>query len=153
MDDFLGFLVMVIYLIAVFSGKKKKNQKAKQKQRRNFERAFASRAQENRRQMERGAKTDVLSAEAIWFPEHEACEAQRVHLHTVTQQQMHEAGEGEDPCHAGSATEIPDETILTSEEETDSELAKDVLRGVIMSEILMRPCERMAIKRNGRSAT
>ena len=63
-------------------------------------------------------------------------------------QAMEQAGEGEDPCHAGAAPERPpmdDET-----KETDVQRAafeSDVLRGVVMSEVLTRPSERAALRR------
>lgn len=77
-------------------------------------------------------------------PEEEACESQPIHLHTAGQSQMMRAGEGEDPCHAGGYmhSETPEETDTSAQEQTRSALAQDVLRGVIMSEILTRPHER-----------
>ena len=61
---------------------------------------------------------------------------------------LEQAGEGEDPCHAGAAPERPpmdDET-----KETDVQRAafeSDVLHGVVMSEVLTRPSERAALRR------
>ena len=75
-------------------------------------------------------------------------DAPRIHLHQADQQTMEQAGEGEDPCHAGAAPERPpmdDET-----KETDAPRAAfegDVLRGVVMSEVLTRPSERAALRR------
>ena len=75
-------------------------------------------------------------------------DAPRIHLHQADQQAMEQAGEGEDPCHAGAAPERPpmdDET-----KETDVQRAafeSDVLRGVVMSEVLTRPSERAALRR------
>lgn len=75
-------------------------------------------------------------------------DAPRIHLHQADQQTMEQAGEGEDPCHAGAAPERPpmdDET-----KETDVQRAafeSDVLRGVVMSEVLTRPSERAALRR------
>ena len=72
----------------------------------------------------------------------------RIHLHHADEQAMEQAGEGEDPCHAGAAPERPpmdDET-----RETDAQRAafeSDVLRGVVMSEVLTRPSERAALRR------
>ena len=72
----------------------------------------------------------------------------RIHLHHADEQAMEQAGEGEDPCHAGAAPERPpmdDET-----KETDVQRAafeSDVLRGVVMSEVLTRPSERAALRR------
>ena len=158
MDDFLGFVVLVIYLIAAFSGKKKKAKKKQKKQRDAFERAFDSGMLEELRQM----KAEPSQAATV-FPEGAmpmepertaACETRPIHLHVVTQQELHDAQEGEDPCHAGGAEELPDEVETFSlEEEADDELRKEVLRGVIMSEILTRPRDRMALRGNRRSAT
>lgn len=102
------------------------------------------------------AKTAEESARV--FERHEAqsgfddpCDSEdapRIHLHQADQQTMEQAGEGEDPCHAGAAPERPpmdDET-----RETDGQRAafeSDVLRGVVMSEVLTRPSERAALRR------
>ena len=66
----------------------------------------------------------------------------------VLPNRMRDAGEGEDPCHVGAASReedvfAPRETDRRKEEA----LARDVLRGVVMSEILMRPHERAALRR------
>ena len=77
------------------------------------------------------------------------CE-QRIHLHHADEQAMEQAGEGEDPCHAGAAPKRPepDETYEPTEEEARrAAFQSDVLRGVIMSEILTRPGERAAVRR------
>ena len=74
----------------------------------------------------------------------------RIHLHHADEQAMEQAGEGEDPCHAGAAPKR-----LTQEEEDESAgkdeqraaFQSDVLRGIIMSEILTRPGERAAVRR------
>ena len=74
-----------------------------------------------------------------------------LHLHEVTQAQLRDAGEGEDPCHAGrsprtaqAAQSAPGGMQPTMQDGTDAEAARELLRGVIMSEILERPCERRA---------
>ncbi|MFR6026758.1 MAG: hypothetical protein ACLUMK_09555 [Christensenellales bacterium] len=72
----------------------------------------------------------------------------RIHLHHADEQAMEQAGEGEDPCHAGAAPERPpmdDETAKTDVQR--AAFQSDVLRGVIMSEILTRPGERAAVRR------
>ena len=84
------------------------------------------------------AKTAEESARV--FERHEAqsgfddpCDSEdapRIHLHQADQQAMEQAGEGEDPCHAGAAP-----------------FESDVLRGVVMSEVLTRPSERAALRR------
>ena len=69
---------------------------------------------------------------------------------TEEEQAMEQAGEGEDPCHAGAAPKRPepDEAYEpTKEEARRAAFQSDVLRGVIMSEILTRPGERAAVKR------
>lgn len=74
----------------------------------------------------------------------------RIHLHHADEQAMEQAGEGEDPCHAGDAPKRPepDEAYEPTEEEARrAAFQSDVLRGVIMSEILMRPGERAAVRR------
>ena len=74
----------------------------------------------------------------------------RIHLHHADEQAMEQAGEGEDPCHAGAAPKRPepDETYEPTEEEARrAAFQSDVLRGVIMSEILTRPGERAAVRR------
>ena len=74
----------------------------------------------------------------------------RIHLHHADEQVMEQAGEGEDPCHAGAAPKRPepDEAYEPTEEEARrAAFQSDVLRGVIMSEILTRPGERAAVRR------
>ena len=74
----------------------------------------------------------------------------RIHLHHADEQAMEQVGEGEDPCHAGAAPKRPepDEAYEPTEEEARrAAFQSDVLRGVIMSEILTRPGERAAVRR------
>ena len=146
MDDMLSIvLVVLFYLVVTFGGSKKK--KAKQTARR------ATQSQD----IQFAGAFDIEgqpSCEGASAKQYEAdCEQRRIHLHEVTQQQMHEAFEGEDPCHAGQAPEIREEAVFSYDEEQVQAdgFAQDVLRGVIMSEILTRPCQRAAMKRNGRS--
>ena len=146
MDDVLSILLVVIfYLVATFSSNKKKKARQKQKktiqsQEIRFDSAFDEEGQPS-------SEGDVHRAYE------ENCEQSRIHLHEVTQHQMNEALEGEDPCHAGRAPESQDDVLFSYDEEQRQAdgLAQDVLRGVIMSEILTRPCQRAAMKRNGRS--
>jgi len=66
----------------------------------------------------------------------------------VSDDQMLHAAEGEDPCHAGgvqSAVVLQESEIA---DETQQDLAQNVLRSVIMSEVLMRPNERRALQRS-----
>ena len=94
----------------------------------------------------RGPGALAADAEDAAFPE-EDCEAHApgLHLHAVTQERLRTAGEGEDPCHAGGAVRpaaqrepVPDD----AEHAQDNEAARELLRGVILSEILERPCAR-----------
>ncbi|MFR0859325.1 MAG: hypothetical protein ACLSIR_06445 [Christensenellales bacterium] len=74
----------------------------------------------------------------------------RIHLHHADEQAMEQVGEGEDPCHAGAAPKRPepDEAYEPTEEEARrAAFQSDVLRGVIMSEILTRPGERAVVRR------
>ena len=61
--------------------------------------------------------------------------------------------EGEDPCHAGGAVRPAAEREPApdaAEHTQDNEAARELLRGVILSEILERPCERRARLQNRR---
>lgn len=144
MDDFIGIIVLaVIYMVAAASfrkgrqGQKKKRAKreAAELREHQFDEAFQS------------AQAVFTAASSRKEPlSHMAdadCERKPLHLHEVTQQQFAAAGEGEDPCHAGHAPER-EQSILLEETPEPHPLADDVLRGVIMSEILQRPCDRMA---------
>ena len=102
------------------------------------------------------AKTAEESARV--FERHEAqsgfddpCDSEdapRIHLHQADQQTMEQAGEGEAPCHAGAAPERPPMDDETREEDVQrAAFESDVLRGVVMSEVLTRPSERAALRR------
>ena len=151
MDD-LVVVVLIVFAVfnAVRNGKKKKKKgqsagpalSAKQKRaaaqkdrQADFSAAFA-RSHES---AESAAKTKAAKDERLHGP--------GVHLHDVTQAQMSEAQEGEDPCHAGSApVAMPEEAAPANP--LREAMANDLLCGVIMSEILTRPCQRQtAIRR------
>ena len=74
-----------------------------------------------------------------------------IHLHQVTEQEFEAAQEGDDPCHAGGLTAVRLEHHDGEDaSEADLEamrLDSDILRGVIMREVLMRPAERAALRR------
>jgi len=154
LDDFLSIIVVVALYLAIAAGgnKKKKARNAKQRASRTrntaFDQAFAGSGKVSA--WRTSAQEEGASAL------HEACASSRIHLHEVTQQQMAESAEGEDPCHRGGADEVRDvhDSAAFSYDEVQQEqnaLAQDVLRGVIMSEILTRPCDHAAIRRNRRS--
>ena len=153
MEDFIGIIVLVLIALVSASGKKKKKAEKPVRQRRQaekpretgFEQAFARKqAEALKQQAERLAPGKA---------EHEAdCDRRPLHLHEVTPRQMEAAGEGEDPCHAGyHAPEEPSPIYAPEAAQADFR-AQELLRGVIMSEILKRPCERMAERHDRRRA-
>ncbi|MFR2494948.1 MAG: hypothetical protein ACLTBF_04310 [Christensenellales bacterium] len=94
-------------------------------------------------------RAGVLQADEFDDPCEQEAEP-HIHLHHADEQAMEQAGEGEDPCHAGAAPKRPepDEAYEPTEEEARrAAFQSDVLRGVIMSEILTRPGERAAVRR------
>lgn len=148
MEDFpLLILFFIIYLIAGSSGRKRRKEKTARSG------PMRTRAQGERRDkhaQQRDGHTEagfqtVFSQDPVQTELH--CEQRRVHLHDVSNEEMLMAGEGEDPCHAGG---IRDMSMHDSDDPTEQETiqAQDVLRGVIMSEILMRPHERIALQRS-----
>ncbi|MBQ8619966.1 MAG: hypothetical protein IJ418_20995 [Clostridia bacterium] len=151
MEDFLTLLlIFIIYLIAGFSKKKKTKQAPAKKKA-----PMRTRAQGEQRDV-RAALRDrqTMDGFSSAFAEPAAredapCAQQRIHLHEVSQQKLREAAEGEDPCHLGG--EAAQEDGAYSEADGAQEaLRQDVLRGVIMSEILTRPQERRAMQRSRR---
>ncbi len=77
-----------------------------------------------------------------------APEKRGMRLVNIDQERMQAAGEGEDPCHVGAASSRRREPLQQGEERALWRLsAEDVWRGVIMSEVLMRPQERAALRR------
>lgn len=147
MEDILGVLIVLVYLFAAVSGKKKKQKSRKTQQakrrRTDFAQAFASREADAQDALRRSAPDDAHADE---------CAAERIHLHEVSQEQFSLAGEGEDPCHAGGTPAQEDAFDMEESGEAQRAFAQDVLRGVVMSEILTRPCDRAASRRNRRSA-
>lgn len=155
MEDFLGLIVVIAVVLLSASGSKKKKQKKQNRQRRRSAARFA--AERERTDAGRYAR-DARAARgfaAAFEQQRMDCAAQPIHLHDADPQAMRAAGEGEDPCHAGGhnayeQAAAPD--AAASMDEQKQALAQDVLRGVVMSEILMRPADRMALRRGGRRA-
>lgn len=147
MEDFpLLVLFFIIYLIAGSSSRKKKQKK---QARRSPMRTRSQGEQLDKHALMRDRRTTEGFQTA--FPEKQdsaelPCDQKRMHLHEVTDEQMLHAAEGEDPCHAGGNTAPAVEPEIYLEEEQQA-FARDVLRGMIMSEILMRPHERAAIRK------
>ena len=164
MEDLLSIIVLILYFVAVgAAGKNKKKKKAKQRTagRREvqFEQAF-ERIMDAARSLEQKAaagentpkdtkETVMIDAEegedpcheTMLRPQHEGMKLQR-----ISQVQLDTAGEGEDPCHSGGAlqnAEFQEESPILQSPIFDTEdkdaFARDVLRGVMMSEILKRP--------------
>lgn len=153
-DLFIVAVVLLIYAAVAWPAKKKgarrrgKNpRRARQTQ---FERAFEADSGE-KRDVKQEQEALRKAAAAKMQRREPGCETSRIHLHEVTQAQMNTAAEGEDPCHGGHAPQrAQDADFLPEAELEPNALAQDVLRGVIMSEILQRPCERR--KRSGWSS-
>ena len=153
MEDFIGIIVVVLIALVSASGKKKKAEKlarqrkqAEKPREAKLDQAFAPKQAETlKRQAERQApKKAVREAD---------CDKRPLHLHEVSQPQMAQAGEGEDPCHAGSH---PLEELSSVYEPQTAQIdlrGQELVRGVIMSEILRRPCERMAERHDRRRAS
>ena len=153
MEDFIGIIVVVLIALVSASGKKKKAEKlarqrkqAEKPREAKLDQAFAPKQAETlKRQAERQApKKAVREAD---------CDKRPLHLHEVSQPQMAQAGEGEDPCHAGSH---PLEELSSVYEPQTAQIdlrGQELMRGVIMSEILRRPCERMAERHDRRRAS
>ena len=148
------FVAALLVMVQVAAGGKKKKKKGS-----------PNRPPVKKNEAKQAAPTDRPEAKtaeesARVFERHEAqsgfddpCDSEdapRIHLHQVDDQTMEQAGEGEDPCHAGSAPKRPpldDEDEPTEEDARRAAFQSDVLRGVIMSEILTRPAERAAVRR------
>lgn len=168
MEDILSLaVVFIFYIIAVSSDKKRKKKRQARR-----ERASAQRMQkqEDIRDLLQEAEELAQEAEELARDAHSSrgaqaaqqpCREQRIHLHEATQAQMRFAAEGEDPCHHGEASFANDETenemdamdspIYAQETDADrQQLAQDMLRGVIMSEILTRPCAGRSMQKNRR---
>ena len=151
MEDFPILLIFFIfYLIAGFSGKKKKGHRTAKsgpmRTRAQGEQIDNKTTQRNRHTLE-GFESAFEQTKSY---EEADCEGDRIHLHNVSQAAMLHAAEGEDPCHGGNSAVQGGFDFAQDESETLLELREDVLRGVVMSEILMRPHERRALQRSRR---
>jgi len=145
-------IVFALYLTAASSTKKKKKKRAGTREQRAPLRTRKWGEQADKRAIERDRKTHTGFGEAFGDvhaqDEKASCAAQPMHLHVVSQERFACAAEGEDPCHAGGASWQEDQTDELQREISFE--AQDVLFGVMMSEILLRPQERAALKRGRR---
>ncbi|MGN0772325.1 MAG: hypothetical protein ACI4MP_00850 [Candidatus Ventricola sp.] len=126
-------ILLILYVIAVAGGRKKKTNKQSKQRQRNARAASRTQTREERvctrtEQTAQGFSAAFGRAQSAPVPE------------------------GEDACHPAPERERTeaDEPECEAIRETEAgALAQDVLRGVIMSEILTRPCERRARNRRG----
>lgn len=165
MDDLLSLVVLVVFYIIAANSRKKRAEKkarrdskhgksvqAKHGERRTVEEPW----EEIRRNLSMALDTlnqakPEKDAQASAPITEKACPTQRLHLHETTQQQMQEAREGEDPCHAGDARETEDDELTADVDAEPEELARSMLYGVIMSEVLTRPSERVQTRMKRRA--
>lgn len=153
MGEMLWYLLVAAFFVIVeviAVGKKKKRPAAKLHEPKRAAPPEMTQKQADETARER-ARVFEQADEADEFDDPCEQEAEpRIHLHHADEQAMEQAGEGEDPCHAGAAPKRPepDEAYEPTEEEARrAAFQSDVLRGVIMSEILTRPGERAAGRR------
>ena len=126
-------ILLILYVIAVAGGRKKKT--TKQNRQRQRPARAASRTQ-MREERPRTRKEQTAQGFSTAF----------------ARKQSAPVPEGEDPCHPAPKCEQvqADRQAREPEQETEPDaLAQDVLRGIVMSEILTRPCERRARNRQG----
>lgn len=126
-------ILLILYVIAVAGGRKKKTTKQNMQRQRPARAASRTQTREERprtrtEQTAQGFSTAFARKQSAPVPE------------------------GEDPCHPAPKCEQvqADRQAREPEQETEPDaLAQDVLRGIVMSEILTRPCERRARNRQG----
>lgn len=126
-------ILLILYVIAVAGGRKKKT--SKQNRQRQRPARAASRTQTRE---ERARTRTELTAQGFST--------------AFAREKSAPVPEGEDPCHPAPKREQvqADGPMHEPEQETEPDaLAQDVLRGIVMSEILTRPCERRARNRQG----
>ena len=160
MEDLLSIVVLILYfVVAGTAGKNKKKKKSNQKNAGRREVQFEQAFEQVIDAMRRNARTQATGTpkpETVHSgrnavdegedPCHEPMLSPRretIRFETVSQEEMDAAGEGEDPCHTGSVLmDSPlEHSPIFDTEDTDA-FARDVLRGVAMSEILARPAQR-----------
>lgn len=143
--EIFGFSIFVIiYLVATISEKTKKRKEKKLKK----QTVLPAQAFEGDSERDDLTKEQPIEEAAFDDPCDEE-EKPRIHLHQVSEQELEAAQEGEDPCHAGGEGTALSERDPMDDAPEPEEIRQDsdVLRGIIMSEILMRPAERSALRR------
>ena len=163
MEDLISIIVLILYFVAVSASKKnKKKKKADKKIARkrsvDFEQAFEHVIDTISSEIgEKAAQSAPAQATQIGLkqehegedPCHKAMlppQQLSMHMKNVSQAEMRDAGEVFDPCHdsdiAASVAFEEDSPVYRSpifDTEDKEAFAQDVLRGVIMSEVLSRP--------------
>ncbi|MGN0776081.1 MAG: hypothetical protein ACI4MM_05315 [Candidatus Ventricola sp.] len=138
-------ILLILYVIVVSGRKRKKNGQRSAR--------AASRAEARRERMQqRAAQAASWRETRTEHPQHE--QASRGFSAASDRTPHVPIPEGEDPCHPAPKREIvraekSQDDGVQADEPQMSLLAQDLLRGVIMSEILTRPSERRARNRQG----
>ena len=132
-------ILLILYVIAVSGGKKKKN-----RQRQRHARAASRDDARSARTMQTEQGFDTAFERTQRAP-------------VIDKVQRTPVPEGEDPCHpaperADARAQTPESDDVQMNEPQINPLAQDLLRGVIMSEILTRPCDRAAQRQYRRRA-
>ena len=149
MEDFpVALLFLIFYLIAVSSSQKNKKRKPSSRSRRQATRRDIRKALRDQ-PTQAGMDEAPVQAAAQQPEAQKACDTRQMHLHEVGQNVFSAAVEGEDPCHVGGHDLLEEEHMAAEQTSESDTFAQDVLRGVIMSEILTRPCERRVMQRKG----
>lgn len=171
MEDLIGLVVVILYFVIAFAAGKKKKKKpaniAKAKRRavmeKAFEQAFTVMESENEPSLEPEPVQTMLDlAQEGDDPCHIDMlgeERPAMRAVNVSAAALAQAAEGEDLCHIGDAREAdepvdaytPETSPIIDTDDRDA-LAQDILRGVIMSEILARPGGRRVIPQRKRGA-
>lgn len=126
-------ILLILYVIAVTGGRKKKTTKQNRQRQRPARAASRTQTREERPRTRTEQTAQGFST-------------------AFAREQSAPVPEGEDPCHPAPKCEQvqADRQAREPEQETEPDaLAQDVLRGIVMSEILTRPCERRARNRQG----
>ena len=130
-------ILLILYVIAVAGGRKKKTTKQNRQRQRPARAVSRTQTREERPRTRTEQTAQGFSA-------------------AFARERSESVPEGEDSCHPAPKREQMQVDLQEHEPEQVTEpsaepnaLAQDVLRGIVMSEILTRPCERRARNRQG----
>lgn len=155
MEHLINLFVMIfIFVIAVNESKKKKAKRSTRLPEQNHKQAAAAAARAVQKRMQQATQTQPAQKPEPPAAQDRAqrepdCEKRPIHLHSVSRGEMEAAAEGEDPCHPGARPAQTQDDAPAVLPDQDA-LAQELLRGIVVSEILKRPCERAAMQRNRR---